>query len=51
MTSTPPAVATVYYKSDDDKATADAVASALGIDEVVQTSNVSAPVVVILAKA
>ncbi|PJI93987.1 LytR C-terminal domain-containing protein [Luteimicrobium subarcticum] len=47
----PPAVATVYYKTDDLKSTAAAVADALGIDEVVQTSNLSSPVLVVLAPA
>jgi len=48
-TGTPVSSSVVYYKADDDKATAKAAAEALGISRVVQVDSLSAPVVAILA--
>ncbi|MCH4175342.1 MAG: LytR C-terminal domain-containing protein, partial [Bifidobacterium sp.] len=47
-TGTLPSASVVWYQNETDKATAENVASTLGISTVSQISNISAPVVVVL---
>jgi hypothetical protein len=47
-TGTLPSSSVVWYQNETDKATAENVASSLGISTVSQISNISAPVVVVL---
>ena len=46
--STLPDASTVWYQNETDKATAEDVASKLGIDNVAQSNGISAPIVVVL---